>query len=222
MAVPYLQQNASTYDPRTASSYAAISGVSDAGLQMIQNSQREHPEYYPKNYKMAFDTFLTNVENRENPNAPPVVQQPHSAVGASQSKVKPTTIDYFNADIAKKYGMNKSTAYQEAMSNTAYQRAVKDMQAAGLNPAVLFGGNRATPANSAVYAADQSSGGFGRSFGGRSGSSDDSKLFSGSAYSFLQAVGGLVGIATTKRPDGFWIGSQVAKGAMGLLDAVFK
>ena len=31
-------------------------------------------------------------------------------------------IDYFNADLASRYGMSASTAYQEALSNTAYQR----------------------------------------------------------------------------------------------------
>lgn len=61
------------------------------------------------------------------------------------------SVDYLNADLAKHYGMDASTAYQEALSNTGYQRSVKDMQAAGLNPAVLFGAGAVNPASGVGY-----------------------------------------------------------------------
>ena len=62
----------------------------------------------------------------------------YDSVGDSSAK----TFDYINADLARQYGMSPETAYQEALSNTSYQRSVKDMQAAGLNPAALFGAGR--------------------------------------------------------------------------------
>lgn len=45
-------------------------------------------------------------------------------------------------------------AFTEQMSNTAYQRASKDMQEAGLNPAMMFGSGSAasTPAGSGIQA----------------------------------------------------------------------
>lgn len=58
--------------------------------------------------------------------------------------------DYAFADIAKIYGMDASTAYQEALSNTSYQRAVQDLQAAGINPLMAVQGMSGA---SGVYAA---------------------------------------------------------------------
>lgn len=60
---------------------------------------------------------------------------------------------FFNATEAQ-----KARDYQTEMSNTAYQRAVKDMQAAGLNPALMLGsGGASTPSGSAASGGSASS-----------------------------------------------------------------
>ena len=75
-----------------------------------------------------------------------------SSDAGHSGSISAPSLDYLNADLAKHYGMDQTTAYNEALSNTSYQRAVRDMQAAGLNPAVLFGNGRVSGADG-VYGA---------------------------------------------------------------------
>lgn len=185
-------------------------------------------DYVPEDYRANSEFKATKedifgpdtipeLSNPTSPNSPPRYSVPTSA----KQTTKPKAIDYANAEIAKHYKMSKNTAYQEALANTSYQRSVKDMQAAGLNPSVLFGSSRASGAASNIYPMENAGGSSARSYG-RSSAASGGKLFSSGAYNVIQTIGGLIGIATTKRPDGFWIGSQTAKGAMSLLDGIFN
>lgn len=137
---------------------------------------------------------------------------------------QPQTFDYLDAPWASAYGMSKETAYSEAMENTAYRRSVTDMQAAGLNPAVIFGAGNGYTAGSPNYIASAS---FGSGSGSgsrryRGSSRPGGRLFSSSAYSVMSALGGIVGAAATKSPGGYWLGVSLTQGAMSALDYFYR
>lgn len=54
----------------------------------------------------------------------------------------------------------KDRDWQEHMSNTAYQRQIEDMHAAGINPAMVGGGSGASTPSGAAAAGEQGHGGF--------------------------------------------------------------
>lgn len=132
--------------------------------------------------------------------------------GRTVSGVPSDALSYIDADLARAYGMSSGTAYQEALANTAYQRAVADMRKAGLNPAALFGSGRGSTASGVSYIAPASGSGV------ASSGSKSNYMFSSGAYNGLSAIAGLVSSAITRNPGNFYMGQTAAKGIMSMLN----
>lgn len=139
----------------------------------------------------------------------------NGSIGSSSAK----SWDYLNADLARQYGMSRETAYQEALSNTGYQRSVADMQAAGLNPAAIFGAGSGYQASGVGYvsATTPSSGGSGYiaqsgvSRRGTSAKAQSDYNLTGKQYALIQLLGAGVGALTTKSFYGALSGAAIGR-----------
>ena len=182
-------------------------------------------------------TFTTNLTNSmldasgspaPDPSRPSdidIVNGLYDPVSGHSSGSSAKQLQYKNADWAAYYGMDASTAYSEALQNTQYQRTVKDMQDAGLNPAALFGSGKGYLDSGAIYGNPASSGGGGGSGGGSSysgGTARSQYLFSKGAYQAIATAAGVGAALVTKRPSNYYVGSSAAKGIMSAVSGLFR
>lgn len=142
--------------------------------------------------------------------------------------------EYPNAALASLYGMDQSTAYHEALANTAIQRRMMDYKAAGLNPVLAahynsgadsFSGSVAYPLSfGASQGSTPSGSSFGASYGGSSGKSVLGSFTLGKFMKnadYRSAIAALASAGTMVATKNFQLGAAAYFGVRGLLNSVY-
>ena len=140
------------------------------------------------------------------------------------------TLDYYEAPLAKYYGFDKATAYQEALANTAYRREMNDMRKAGLNPSVIYGDHNTSGAYSNIYPeVEATAPSYGGSSSGGSGGSrrrgrgnSGKYVFSGGAYYGIMAGVGTITAMATHNVGAGMAAAGLAGTAMKALNGFLK
>lgn len=182
--------------------YDKINQIVDSGMSKVFTGGKG-------DYTHASVPSVSSAPSAKSVSHAPLVS-PGATVVTGDGGVSVAAPDYLYADLAKAYGMDATTAYQEALSNTSYRRAMADLNAAGINPILAVTGlsgasgvayARPIAQESTVASVSAPSGGF--STGTTSGKSVHTW------YKRLTNIGTIVGAAFGHPIIGSSVGSAI-------------